>query len=163
MNKQKYLAAIQFLDAHKNILKPVQIAQKTAETAIAVAYTVFIFMLIYGNNRFWVKSVVTCGIGLITVSLLRICVNKKRPYERYGFAPLIKKDTAGKSFPSRHAFSGAIIAVNIWAISPVCGMAVAFLTVVISFLRVVMGVHYISDVIFGGILGAIIGILALMI
>ena len=48
--------------------------------------------------------------GFIVVSVIRILVNRPRPYEKFQIRPVIPKDTMGHSWPSRHVFSAAVIA-----------------------------------------------------
>lgn len=103
-----------------------------------------------------------CGVGLVAVSLLRIRINATRPYEKFGFTPLIKKESKGRSFPSRHAFSAAIIAFNIGAVYLPLGIAVGVIALVIAALRVVLGVHFIKDVVFGILAGILLGAIALI-
>jgi membrane-associated phospholipid phosphatase len=64
---------------------------------------------------------------------------------------VIKKDTKGKSFPSRHIFSSAVIALTFIAV-PGClwiGAALLLCAVLLAVIRVISGVHFISDVIAG--------------
>ena len=43
------------------------------------------------------------AVGFVAVSFFRKRFNAPRPYECCAIAPLIARDGAGKSFPSRHA------------------------------------------------------------
>ena len=61
------------------------------------------------------------GLG----TLLRRAINRPRPYEALGFAPLFPKDTRGQSFPSRHCFSAAGIAVSAWYFAPALAAVLA--------------------------------------
>ena len=56
------------------------------------------------------------AVGFAAVSFFRRRFNAPRPYECCSIAPLIARDGAGKSFPSRHAFSAFAIAAKL-----VCG------------------------------------------
>ncbi len=162
MTKEGYLAIIDYFTARKRMLKAAIITQKLCELAVYVIYPLFLAALIFAKNDFWWKSALVCGISFVAVSLLRIRINAERPYEKYGFSPLIKKESKGRSFPSRHAFSAAIIAVNIGAVCLPLGIAVGVIALVIAFLRVVLGVHFIKDVVFGIIAGIVLGTIALI-
>ena len=88
----------------------------------------------------------------------RYLINRKRPYEKFDVPPVIPKDTKGKSFPSRHVFSATVIAMTFLFMSPWMwlGVALLFVALLEGVVRVVSGVHYISDV----IAGMVVGILA---
>ena len=85
---------------------------------------------------------------------LRRAINRPRPYEALGFAPLFPKDTKGQSFPSRHCFSAACIAVAASQVCPAAAAVLGLLALVIALTRVLCGVHYISDVLGGLVFGA---------
>ncbi|WP_241156461.1 MULTISPECIES: phosphatase PAP2 family protein [unclassified Adlercreutzia] len=82
-------------------------------------------------------------------SLFRRVVNAPRPYEALPIDPLIKKDTRGKSFPSRHAFSMFTIAAAWMTFQPVVGAALMAAGAFMGGVRVLGGVHYPRDVIAG--------------
>ena len=162
MTKEGYLAAIEFFGSHKGLLKAAVIIQKASELAVYVIYPLFIALLFLSENDFYIKSVLVCGVSFFAITLLRIRLNVPRPYEKYDFTPLIKKESRGRSFPSRHAFSAAIIALNVGVVCPFGGALLGVLTLIISFLRVVLGVHFIKDVVFGIVAGILLGAIVLI-
>ena len=95
--------------------------------------------------------------GFVLTTVLRIVVGERRPYEALDIEPLIHKDTVGKSFPSRHMYSIAAIAMA-WASCCVpVGVCLLALTAVMGWIRVLGGVHYTHDVIAGALLGLAFG------
>ena len=86
---------------------------------------------------------------------LRRCIDRPRPYEALGFAPLFPKQTRGQSFPSRHCFSAAGIAVAAAFVSAPLAAVLAALACLIAATRVLTGVHYPSDVLAGLAFGAL--------
>ncbi|MCR5416250.1 MAG: phosphatase PAP2 family protein [Pseudobutyrivibrio sp.] len=135
----------------------------------AITYcTVIIYFiyLLYGFKRIPVdggtllyRSILVPGVSFIIVSIYRKVLSSPRPYEVYGFAPIIEKDTVGKSFPSRHVFSIFIIAVTVMQSSIALGLIIMFFGCALGFIRVAGGVHFIKDVIAAAILAIIIGII----
>lgn len=100
------------------------------------------------------------GISFILVSIFRKIFNAPRPYEvNPGLNPIIKKDSKGKSFPSRHIFSIFIISVTVYRIWPVIGILIGIAGVCLAYCRVKGGVHFLKDVIAGAIIGILLGII----
>ena len=83
---------------------------------------------------------------LILISVLRLIINAKRPYEVYDYTPAVNKNTLGQSFPSRHTVSAFIIAMSFWYIFPPLGIAAMVVSVLIALSRVLSGAHFIRDV-----------------
>ena len=108
------------------------------------------------------RAVLVPGAVFAGGSTLRAALNRPRPYEQPGFAPLLPKETAGKAFPSRHTLSGAVIAMA-WL--PVSGAAAAVLSaaaLAIGATRVLAGVHWVRDVAAGAALGFGLGALGML-
>lgn len=87
--------------------------------------------------------------GFIVVSVIRILVNRPRPYEKFQIPPVIPKDTMGHSWPSRHVFSAAVIAFTFFPFSVEAGTVLLIAAAALAVIRVLSGVHYISDVLAG--------------
>lgn len=103
------------------------------------------------------------AVGFVAVSLFRRAFDAPRPYEREGIAPLISRDGAGRSFPSRHAFSAFAIAScwTSWCL-PV-GAALLALAAALGACRVLGGVHYPRDVMAGALVGLLCGVAAALV
>ena len=104
-------------------------------------------------------TVLIMGGGFFLLSLGRSLYNRPRPYQTWAIQSLIKKDSLGKSFPSRHVFSATVIAMLALMINPCLGGTMLFLAAILAILRVLGGVHYPSDVLAGYVIGILIGLL----
>ena len=93
----------------------------------------------------------------LTETLLRAKLNWPRPYEVLPVPALEPKDTKGKSFPSRHAFSAAILSIAFYTLHPILGACLLLFTILIGLCRVLMGVHWIRDVVVGILFGWLFG------
>ena len=67
--------------------------------------------------------------------------------------PLVQKDTHGRSFPSRHALSAAVLAMVWLYFYPAVGWCMIVIALLIAVVRVLTGVHHIRDVAAGLALG----------
>lgn len=100
------------------------------------------------------------AVGFVAVSFFRRRFNALRPYECCAIAPLIARDGAGKSFPSRHAFSAFAIAASWFAASAPVAVVLLVAAVVLAICRVLGGVHFPRDVVVGALIGSATGALA---
>lgn len=100
------------------------------------------------------------AVGFVAVSFFRRRFNAPRPYECCAIAPLIARDGAGKSFPSRHAFSAFAIAVSWFVASVPIAVVLLVAAVVLAVCRVLGGVHFPRDVVAGAFIGSATGALA---
>lgn len=104
-------------------------------------------------------SILVPGVAFVIVSAFRHFYNAKRPYEEMDIDPIIKKEKAGKSFPSRHVFSIFMVGMTFLQIHIVPALIFFVMGVVLAVLRVIGGVHYTRDVVAGAAIGILSGIL----
>lgn len=119
--------------------------------------SVLVFLLIKEEFSAVLYTLVLCGIGFVFVTSLRRAISRERPYFSQGYQPIISKGKNSFSMPSRHVYSVFVIAlasfqIGFWffAINIVCGILIALL-------RVIGGVHYISDVAVSALCALIFG------
>ena len=104
-----------------------------------------------------VRAVFVPAFVFVGGTLLRAKLNFPRPYEQPGFTPLVEKDTHGKSFPSRHALSAAVLAAVWCYFYPATGACMVVVALLICVLRVLTGAHFVRDVAAGAALGFALG------
>ena len=92
--------------------------------------------------------------------IFRKVVNKKRPYEKLPIQSLIKKDKKGQSFPSRHVFSIFLIATLWFCFWKPVGIFLFIAGVFLAIVRVIGGVHFVTDVCAGALLGVLAGLIS---
>ena len=97
------------------------------------------------------------ALAFILLSIFRRIINRKRPYERMDIKPLIDKKKKGRSFPSRHVFSFAMIAVLWYPFYPLVCLVLLVGAFLLAVIRVVCGVHTVKDVAAGALLGILSG------
>ena len=93
------------------------------------------------------------------VTLFRAFIRRKRPYDKRGAAiePVFYKDDKPNSFPSRHVASAAVIATAYAYYCFPIGVALYFITAGLAYARFASGFHYPTDLLCGGVIGAIFG------
>lgn len=115
------------------------------------------------GNAFWKRWTVSLFIGIavlaVLVMIIKFTVRRRRPDGEWG---QIYRSTDPHSFPSGHAARVILIAVLASGLGP--GWLAIFLWIwapLVALARVAMGVHYISDIIAGLVLGIILGVVGL--
>ena len=111
-----------------------------------------------GMPRDFLQALAVPAVGFALVSLMRRAINEPRPYEACSIEKLIDKDTQGKSFPSRHSFSIAVIGMCWLRYVPAAGILILLASLVMAWARVLAGVHYPRDVVCGLALGVLVGL-----
>lgn len=170
MTKEKYIKMTQPFREHAGLAKGIHIANKLCTGIMYLAYPVLlVYLFFFGKISSYFsfeKALFVPAISFVLLSLVRKGINRPRPYEKFEMPPVIKKDTKGNSFPSRHVFSATMIAMTFLLMSPWSWLGLLFLlvSVALAVVRVVSGVHFISDVIAGivvAVLAAILGYLVI--
>lgn len=162
MTKETYIKMTQPFRDHPEMAKGIHIANKLCTGLMYLSYPMLIIFMVLQRDVNVIRAVLVPGISFVLLSLFRKVINRPRPYETFDVPSVIKKDTKGKSFPSRHVFSATIIAMTFLLMSPWTWLGVVFLgvSILLAIVRVISGVHFISDVSVGfivGVLAAIIG------
>lgn len=121
-----------------------------------------IFAWFFSNSdwRHW-ETVEFFGISGLAVVVLAVkfLVKRKRPEGEWGG---IYRNTDPHSFPSGHAARAFLIAVVGTALAPPWLAAVLWVWApLVALARVAMGVHYLSDILAGAVLGVLVGLLGL--
>ena len=112
------------------------------------------------SGSFWkqwaVLMLATISALAALVMGLKFVFRRRRPQGEWGS---IYRNTDPHSFPSGHAARAFLIAVLATGLGP-SGLALALWgwAPLVSLARVAMGVHYISDVLAGSILGILLGL-----
>jgi len=164
MTKETYIKMTQPFRDHPEMAKGIHIANKLCTGLMYLSYPLLIIFMILQKDMNVIRAVLVPGISFVLLSLFRKVINRPRPYETFDVPSVIKKDTKGKSFPSRHVFSATIIAMTFLLVSPWPWLGVVFLgvSILLAIVRVISGVHFISDVSVGFIVGVVVALLGYM-
>jgi membrane-associated phospholipid phosphatase len=129
-------------------------------TVVAITYAGFDPMTPV-VDRFVSASVI---LGLPILSSWFVCfilqrlVGRKRPFEAGATTPLITMTWLGPSFPSAHAaIAFATAMIGFFMFAPLYGPWIFIAAACVAVSRVATGVHYLTDVIVGALIGIVVG------
>lgn len=122
-----------------------------------------LILLWFMGQRFWKDwSVIQfAGIAALAVIVMSIkfTVRRRRPEGEWGG---IYRNTDPHSFPSGHAARAFLIAVLATALGPLWLAAILWIWApLVSLARVAMGVHYLSDIVAGAVVGILVALVGL--
>lgn len=165
MKKDTYLKMTRPFRENAKLARSLHIMNKIITYAMVVLYMGLLAYYACNQDERLIRAIIVPLDSFIIVTVFRYMLNRKRPYEHFDISPVIQKDTAGKSFPSRHVFSAFIIAMTYLCWSPLiwAGTVLLVLAAGMAVVRVISGVHYISDVAAGAICGIVAGVLGYVI
>lgn len=89
--------------------------------------------------------------GVFT-EIIRFVWHRDRPFVQEGFTPLVPHE-ASASFPSGHATFFFAIGFVLYAYNKKLGIVVLVASALISFARVLAGLHWVSDIAGGALIG----------
>lgn len=160
MKKDTYLKMTRPFRENAKLARSLHIINKIITYAMVALYMGLLAYYACNQDERLIRAIIVPLDSFIIVTVFRYMLNRKRPYEYFDIPPVIQKDTAGKSFPSRHVFSAFIIAMTYLCWSPLvwAGTVLLVLAAGMAVVRVVSGVHYISDVAAGAICGIAAGV-----
>ncbi len=120
-------------------------------------------LLLWLGTDYWKRELLILIISILVtaviVFIIKFTVRRSRPKGEWG---KIYRATDPHSFPSGHSARAMMLAVIMLGLSPGVGIAVLVWAPLVGIARVAMGVHYLSDVVAGMVLGLGIGLVVLL-
>ena len=144
--------AVGFFHAHKALKKILIFVDKAAPLAVTWSFYVTASYLAVRLDLRVIFFLLIPWLNFVAVTAVRNRLDLTRPFQEQGFEPVIPH-SPGKSCPSRHASSSAVISMAVYYICPAGGRVLAVISVVICISRVLTGVHYARDVLIGAAAG----------
>ena len=153
-----------FYNSHPKAKLALRIAN-TALTAVFIAAyaALWIYGLIVKLDPYELLQIFFVPLfALLVVSVLRLAVDRERPYSAKGagIVPLSsRKGRENDSFPSRHLACAAVISMTFLPYLPVAGGFMLAGSILLGYARFALGLHYPSDLLAGIAVGLICGVL----
>jgi membrane-associated phospholipid phosphatase len=156
--QENYKKRMDYLAKTPVLTRFLHIVNKILTFTVFLLYPLLLTWLLLNHKEYLLRAILVPFVSFVLVTVVRRLINRARPYEAYGIPSAVYKSTSGKSFPSRHVFSIFVIAVTFLYLGPdpMIGLALFAAGVILGLIRILIGVHYVSDV----VVGAFVGILA---
>ncbi len=120
-------------------------------------------MWLFGTD-YWKRELLVMIFSILVAALLVFVIKRlfrrQRPEGEWG---KFYRLTDPHSFPSGHAVRAMMLAIIMLGMSPGVGIALLIWAPLVGLARVAMGVHYLSDVLVGMLLGILVGLTILVI
>lgn len=153
--KNMYIGMNDFFKKYKNIIV---LFNQCLTILFYILYPINVIYIFFFKRELLHKIILVPAISFLFVSLIRKLIKRQRPYEKYHYQSMIEKESKENSMPSRHVFSAVIIAMTFFYCNHFIGVILLILACCSAVIRVIGGVHYISDVIIGFLLGILAGL-----
>jgi undecaprenyl-diphosphatase len=118
------------------------------------------YLVLFGGVRgraAALAAALACGVGIAAFLALKRACHRKRPcaIEPHGWATLLPPDQF--SFPSGHSITAFSVAVAIGLCIPTLLPGLLFCAASVAASRILLGMHFLSDVLAGSAIGAALG------
>jgi undecaprenyl-diphosphatase len=115
------------------------------------------------GEQYWRMLAITMIVAILVTAVLvmavKFAVRRQRPEGEWGG---IYRRTDPHSFPSGHAARAALLAVIAIGLAPTwLAVVLTIWAPLVGLARVAMGVHYLSDVLAGMLIGIVMGVIVL--
>jgi undecaprenyl-diphosphatase len=124
---------------------------------------IFITALVVGTSA-WLpllQTLLTSGLGLILYKYLKQHTLRPRPYQVHQAIVLGERPLDHFSFPSGHTLHAVLFTIMLGTHFPLLLPVLVPFMVLVALSRMILGLHYPSDVIAGALLGSVLAISSL--
>lgn len=158
MKKETYIKLMKYFRSRQRLTKLLKFLYTALPIAMLIAYPAIVVLKgIKSLDHGFLLTIIIPAVTLLGVGIIRKLINKPRPYEKFEANSLIEKSKKGQSFPSNHAACGFVIAMAGFGVNPIFGFVLLAVAFIIALTRIFSGVHFISDVIAGSVIGILAG------
>lgn len=156
-----------FTYSNKFFLQAMDAIAYFAVVATVTSYILTLVSLVFLKSDILlaVKFVLVTGVPFVLVSVFRHIFNAPRPYELTDFSDFairLPGNKKGRSFPSRHMFSSFVIGTSLLFIHVPVAILLLALGLFLGVWRVFRGIHFPRDIVAGGLIGGISGVLGML-
>jgi len=122
-------------------------------------YGMGLMILLFGGDQRWVAvgaAALAAGLGIAIFLRLKKSTGRRRPcvFEPHCWATLLPPDQF--SFPSGHTITAFAVAVSLSRFYPELAAGLLFCAVSVAASRILLGMHFLSDVLAGAAIGTML-------
>lgn len=151
------------IEAHPSHKTALRLASHAATVLSVLAFGYLSILALRESAIAFLELCIILGVPFLAVTVIRKAINAPRPYEIYDFYGEAPKKKRGHSFPSRHAYSAFAIGTFLCFESPLLGGILLLFALGMCTARVLLGIHFIRDVLTGALVGAVSTLLSKLI
>lgn len=145
IDQKIFFALYNFTVSHEFVLKLTVFITKFSSKFFSLIYFTVGGGLIYNSDPRLKVFVLIPAAVYLTAKLMPFLYNRSRPFAEFDLQNLVKQ-REDHSFPSTHTASSMIISLAVLNINFQLGILMIFLAVLTALSRIMVGVHYPSDV-----------------
>jgi len=110
-----------------------------------------------GSQLAFMRASLAAAAGILTFYAIKKAVGRKRPctLEPHCWSTLLPPDQF--SFPSGHSITAFAVATSLALSYPALMAVLLFCALSVAVSRIVLGMHFLSDVLVGALLGTLLG------
>lgn len=159
IDQKIFFAFYNFTVSHEFISKLAVFITKFSSKFFSIIYFAVGGWLIYNSDPKLSTFILIPAAVYLTVKLIPALYNRRRPFAEYGLKNLVKQ-REDHSFPSTHTASSLIISLAVLNVIFELGILMIVLAVITALSRIMVGVHYPTDILAAWLLSLIINLLA---
>ena len=145
LDQKIFFKLYNFTVRQQRVAKLVVMITKYSPKIFSTIYISTAIYLIYNSDSRTKIFILIPAAVYLTAKLIPLLYNRRRPFAEYSLESLVKQ-RKDHSFPSTHTASSMIISLAVLKINFQLGILMVFLAVLTAFSRIMVGVHYPSDV-----------------
>jgi undecaprenyl-diphosphatase len=129
-------------------------------------YSLGVFLLIWGGKeryRAFLAGALAALVAIFVFQRVKPLCRRRRPCELEPHCWAIITPPDRFSFPSGHAMTSFAIAITVGSFYPQYQPCLITVATLIALSRIVLGMHYVTDIVVGALFGAVIGYASLWI